>query len=427
MTNTSKKKDTESAILGWNQETENNFLNGSLDDKPFSVLEKYVKARGESFNEWLSVWRAYTGVALQQIVERLYDLASTESEFMDVKWAASHSTLAELCDKSIESIRAGSKKIARNEKNAVKNEVSDFYRATERMVFHVKKILSSEDDIWGNPHLIGSMFSYAVVELSDFIQDNGKKINTFELISKNSTYVKKYQANMKLHLPNREAVDTHSLKVFYACLMSLTILGRIAYEGAKPKSIIVHQCNMIIKEIESCRPSLAKQMNKNASKSNQETTSSILLLRKEVIDLEKQKAKLELQKIKIMTPTELVQHLSKKKQIFLNINARLIKTRKWIEKTKLKVITKKIIVELSQAESRVRDDEQKADVVKNEIMNIQNSIDDYTPNPVDLESVEVRLSKISILIQRTKEEIKLLDSAKDKFNEKEGIFPSSHL
>lgn len=424
-----KNKDIDSNVFGWSKETHDNFLSGALDDKPFSVLEKYVQMRGESFNEWLAVWRAYTGVALPQIVGRLYDLASTESELMDVKWAASSSDLAELCDNSIKLIRAGGNKITRDEKNAVRNEVSDFYRAIERMIFHVNNIISTDNDIWETPHLIGGMFSYAVVELSSFIRDNGQEINTFELMDKSSAYVNKYHANMNLHLPNGEPVDKNSLKKFYSCLMSLTILGRMAHEKAQPKDIIVTQCKKIIAEIKPCQPVLARQMNKGASKANQEVTAKILSLRKALLDLQKQKSKLELQKKEIMTPKELVQDLNDKNIIFANISARLNKTIKWIEKTKRygNITTKKIIAELSRAEVKLQDDKKRLDAIKNEIRDIQLSIDKYIPDAIEVESLNAKLNEVISLIQKTEEEIIVFENAKAKFNTEDGILYGKHL
>ena len=70
---------------GWSDDTIYHYTHSTFDDKPFSYLERYIKEKGESFDEWLNMWRAYTGIALPAINERMYDLAVSVKDFEIVR------------------------------------------------------------------------------------------------------------------------------------------------------------------------------------------------------------------------------------------------------------------------------------------------------------------------------------------------------
>ncbi len=109
--------------------------NGLLDGKSISELEKFVidKNFNDDFRTWLGIWRVYTGIALPDIYNKMYDHATTVLELELMKWGAS-SELTDLINRSIEQIEKNGAKIARNKHVSEAHQKSNTYSALDYIV-----------------------------------------------------------------------------------------------------------------------------------------------------------------------------------------------------------------------------------------------------------------------------------------------------
>lgn len=106
--------------------------NGLLDGKSISELEKFVieKNFNDDFRTWLGIWRVYTGIALPDIHNKMYDHATTVLELELMKWGASIE-LTGLINKSIDKIKKNEGKIDRNKHLSESHQKSNTYSALD--------------------------------------------------------------------------------------------------------------------------------------------------------------------------------------------------------------------------------------------------------------------------------------------------------
>ena len=109
--------------------------NGLLDGRSISELEKFVtdKNFNDDFRTWLGIWRVYTGIALPDIYNKMYDHATTVLELELMKWGAS-SELTDLINRSIEQIEKNGAKIARNKHVSEAHQKSNTYSTLDYIV-----------------------------------------------------------------------------------------------------------------------------------------------------------------------------------------------------------------------------------------------------------------------------------------------------
>ena len=115
---------------------ENDFhQNGLLDGKSISELEKFVIEKNfkDDFRTWLGMWRVYTGIALPDIHNKMYDHATTILELELMKWGAS-SELTNLINRSIKQIEKNGEKIHRNKHISESHQKSNTYSALDYIV-----------------------------------------------------------------------------------------------------------------------------------------------------------------------------------------------------------------------------------------------------------------------------------------------------
>lgn len=375
---------------GWSDDTIYHYTHSTFDDKPFSYLERYIKEKGESFDEWLNMWRAYTGIALPAINERMYDLAVSVKDFEIVRWAATNQDIYDLCEKSIKNIEQKQYPLPRNAKNTEHTKNKQLYLAFDQLEFFLTNIISVDD-------LYGEDFSQSGT-LSSLIRHPVILLESSGILFSNVKECKE------------------SLDRFNFVIKWLNILADEVMFNETSKETAIEHCKNMLGIVREGMRLLITPINKEASGKNRTSTNIILNLEKNLKLLESERERIQKTIKDIIYPkmqTLKIKNIKQKKE---NIIARKSKCL-----NRMKTLSddggnsKKNNTEIEKILKKMAIDKRKLHEISTELSFLENDLASFKPDIKKLNPLQLSLNEINLKIEVIIEKIKFEKSKKEKF------------